>query len=32
MFKKHLISIDNIKILYTIFERKLKELGAAVRF
>ena len=31
-FKKDLISIGNIKILYTIFEPKIKELKAAVRF
>jgi len=31
-FKKDLISTGNIKILYTIFEPKLKELEAVVRF
>ena len=31
-FKKDLISIGNIKTLYTIFEPKLKELEAVVRF
>jgi len=31
-FKEDLISIGNIKILYTIFEPKLKELEAVVMF